>query len=748
MGSLLLLLIGIPLNLGIALASGMSATAGLVSGVIGGVVVGLLAGCPLMVTGPATGLIAVVWQITDKHGLAGMGPILLMAGLLQIVIGRLNMGPWFRAVAPAVIQGMLAGIGVLIFASQFHVMLELKPYKVGILNILTMPKVVYSALTTGSQSSHLAAILGAVTIFVTGIWGRLPGKARLIPGSLVGIAVSVAIASVGRFPVSYVQIPENLGSDLQLFRPEMLKTYLEASAWGSILALTLIATAQTLLTATAVDRLHGGEQTNYNQETIAQGAGNAIAGLLGVLPICGVIVRSASNLGAGARTRWSTVLHGVWLGIFAFLFADTMRILPISSLAGALVYTGYRLVDLKAVKELSKYSRGEVANYWVTLLAIVFTDVLTGILVGFTVSAARLIYVLTHCSTHYREDDGTGASVVEIKGSATFFTLPALARSLRKVPPKREVHIFVRGLNYIDHACLEHLMTWEERYIRQGGQVYVEWDHLIGRFNRPMTRDLAEKGAVQGALTQASSDRSSDAYDDLISRAIIVDLDEALNYSVLVESVARALDDRLPSSGRRNLTRALMHEFAEGGPKVVNYGALPNQLLFGLNSNELVVVRARQGVHLEPVGEVEGSPVCWLFLFSPGGEAGRHFRLLAALASRIEETQVDEWLALEGEVGLREFFSRHQRFVTVQVTATGATGEFVDRSVAQIAAALPSSSLIAWVDREGRGIVPKGQTVVKAGDRITILGNHEDIEQLARAYGRVSEAVEDRKESR
>ena len=735
MGSFLLLLIGIPLNLGIALASGMSATAGLVSGVIGGIVVGLLAGCPLMVTGPATGLIAVVWQITDKHGYAGLGPVLMMSGLLQIVIGRMNLGPWFRAVAPAVIQGMLAGIGVLIFASQFHVMLELKPYKVGIMNILTMPKVVLEALTTGSQSSHLAAILGAVTIFVTVVWGRLPGRAKLFPGSLVGIAVSVAIASVGRFQVSYVQIPDNLGSELRLVGPEVLKLYLQPSVWGSILALTLIATAQTLLTATAVDRLHGGEQANYNRESIAQGAGNMLAGFLGVLPVCGVIVRSASNLGAGARTRWSTVLHGVWLGIFAFFFADTMRILPISSLAGALVYTGYRLVDVRAVKELSKYSRGEVANYWVTLLAIVFTDVLTGILLGFTLSAARLIYVLTHCSTNYREDEATGASVVEIKGSATFFTLPALSRALRKVPPKREVHVFVRGLNYIDHACLEHLISWEERYIRQGGQVFVEWDHLIGRFNRPMTRDLAEKGAVQGALIEASSERSTDAYNDLISRALVLDLETRPHYSELVSQVANALDDRLPSSGRRNLSRSLIHEFAESGPKLVNYAALPNQILFGLGSSELVVVRAQDGVNLDPVGDSENGPSCWLFLFSPPDEAGRHFRLLAALASRIEETQAEEWLALEDEPAMREFLSKHQRFVSLLVGGSPETERFIDQTVAEIASALPPSSLIAWVDREGEGIVPKGQTVVKAGDRVTILGNHEDIETITQSFG-------------
>jgi MFS superfamily sulfate permease-like transporter/mannitol/fructose-specific phosphotransferase system IIA component (Ntr-type) len=733
MASVLLLLIGIPLNLGIALASGMSASAGLISGVIGGILVGLLAGCPLMVTAPATGLIAAVVQIIDKHGVENLGPVVMVAGILQILIGRANLAPWFRAVAPAVIKGMLAGIGIMIFASQFHVMLELTPSKSGIVNLLTIPRVVYQGLMGGSETTHLAAILGATTVFVTVLWARLPGRARLIPGSLVGIGVSVAIASIGRFPVQRVSIPDDLASELQLIRPEQISLLLDPSVWSSVIALTLIATAQTLLTATAVDQMHGGETTNYNRETIAQGTGNLVAGILGVLPMAGVMVRSSSNLSAGARTRWSAVLHGCWLMAFAVFLAQQMRILPISSIAGVLVYAGYRLVDQKAVSELSKYSRAEVANYWVTLLAILFTDLLSGILLGFTVSAARLIYVLTHCTTRYREEE-SGASVVEIQGSATFFTLPALSRALRKVPPKREVHVFVRGLNYIDHACLEHLMVWEERYIRQGGQVFVEWDHLIGRFNQPMTKEIADKSAVQGALMEVGKSPPSDDYDQLVKGCSILDGEDSPHYAELLEQVANVLHQDLPSSGRRNLIRTLTHEFAESGPPVVSYAALPHQLLFGLSQSRLVVVRCRAGARLS-WQDPEAPPItCLLFLFSPLSAGARHLRLLSALATRIEETLPEDWLALDSEPAIRSFLLQHQRFVTMTLSAADLTAPLVGKSVAQVGSQLPTSALIVWLDRAGGGIVPKGQTVLQEGDRITILGSSEDIAQLDHAF--------------
>jgi len=734
MASLLLFLIGIPLNLGIALASGASATAGLASGVVGGLVVGTLTGCPLMVSGPATGLIAMIWQITDKHGFEALGPVCLMAGFFQIMIGILNLGPWFRAVAPAVIQGMLAGIGILIFASQFHVMLEQIPAKIGIINLLTIPKVLYEGFFgSGTQATHLAGILGALTILLTVLWSKLPGRAKLIPGSLIGIAVAILVARLGKFPVQFVQIPDDLVSEFHFMSVQKLSMLSDISIWGSVAALCFIATAQTLLTATAVDKLHG-SSTNYNKEAIAQGAGNMAAGLLGILPLAGVIVRSATNIQAGASSRLSTILQGLWVSIFAFFFAASMKVIPISGLAAVLVYTGYRLVNINAIRELSRFSRGEVINYWVTLIAIVCTDLLTGIVAGFALSAARLIYVLTHCSTEFRQDPQTGASVVEIQGSATFFTLPALARALRRVPPGLEVHLFVSRLNYIDHACLEHLMSWEEQYINQGGQVYVEWDHLIGRFNRPLTREIAEKGAVQGAIHQIEQEDRGDTYDALVARGALLEI-EASHYEEVVEQVVQVLGSKLDGNAASRVRSALLHEFAETGPPSMGYAAVPNLLLHELTRPELVLVRCKQGIRISRSGlEKPITATCLLFLLSPSNAVGEHLRVLAALASRLEEATEQAWLEAIQPEQLRDFLLRHRRFVSLAIQSGERSEEFAGKAVWEVASTLPASCLIAWLDREGKGIVPKGNTKIQVGDRITILGTPDDISEVFSTY--------------
>jgi len=731
MASLLLFLIAIPLNLGISLASGLTATQGLVGGVIGGVVVGMLSGCPLMVTGPATGLIAIIWQITDAHGLAALGPVAMAAGGLQIALGMLSLAPWFRAVAPAVIQGMLAGIGILIFASQFHVMLEGVPHKSGLVNLVRIPLEVYNALIGGgTESTHLAGILGALTILLTVLWARIPGRARLIPGSLIGVSVAIGVAWVGRMPVKYVQVPTDLAADLHFITLDGLALLLSPSVLGSVLALAFVATAQTLLTATAVDRLHGGEPTNYDREALAQGVGNMVAGALGVLPMCGVIVRSAANVQAGGTSRASAMLQGLWVGLFTVFFSKFLNLIPISSLAGVLVYTGYRLVDVKALRGLSKFGRGELIICWVTLLGVVTTDVLTGILVGFLVSAARLVYVLSHCRTQIRQE-GSRQVVVEIQGSATFFTLPALARSLRRVRTGQEVHVFVSRLNYIDHACLEHLMSWEEKYLERGGEVFIEWDHLMGRFRSPLTREIAEKGAVEQALVGLNAEIPREGYEALVTRSLVLDLTEPLSYQQLVEKVIAELGARLDEASQREARRGLLHELAEQGPPRVGGAALPCHRLSGLSGVEMVLVRCRAPVQLP------GGPAgCLVFVFGPEGQTGEYLRQLAALASRLEEANLADWEAAVGASGLKQFLLHRSRFVTLEIQALGPTAELVGMAVSEVAAqALPPGALIALIDREGRALVPKGRTELLGGDRVTILGAPSDIEELRERFG-------------
>ena len=192
LASIVVFLVAVPLCLGIALASGLSPEAGLISGLVGGIVVGAFSGAPLLVSGPAAGLIAIVYEVIQEHGMEKLGAILFFCGLLQILFGILKLGPWFRAVSPAIVTGMLSGIGVLIFASQFHVMVDDLPKSNAIQNIVSLPGAVIKGLTISSDTNHhIAAVVGVLTIVIMIIWKFAPAKLKVLPSALVGVLISI-----------------------------------------------------------------------------------------------------------------------------------------------------------------------------------------------------------------------------------------------------------------------------------------------------------------------------------------------------------------------------------------------------------------------------------------------------------------------------------------------------------------------------------------------------------------------------
>ena len=215
LASIVVFLVALPLCMGIAIASNLPPAAGLVTGIVGGLIVGFLSGSPLQVSGPAAGLAVLVWQLVEKHGVETLGVIVLFAGIIQFVAGVFKLGQWFRAVSPAVIHGMLAGIGILIFAEQIHVMLDFKPIGTGVQNLLGIPGKLWAALAVGDF--HLTAgEIGLLTIFVIAGWGTLTPKSwRLLPAPLVGVAVAmIAAATLGLDNIQYVKVDANVLSDL------------------------------------------------------------------------------------------------------------------------------------------------------------------------------------------------------------------------------------------------------------------------------------------------------------------------------------------------------------------------------------------------------------------------------------------------------------------------------------------------------------------------------------------------------
>lgn len=484
MASVVVFLVALPLCMGVSIASGVPPTAGLITGIVGGLVVGFVAGSPFQVSGPAAGLTVLVWQLVQEQGLAMLGVIVLVAGLIQIAAGMCKLGQWFRAVSPAVIHGMLAGIGILILAAQFHVMLDGKPIGSGIDNLAAIPAALEQAFSNGGTALQAFAI-GVLSIVIMALWGAYaPKKLKILPAPLMAVVVAVIAAAALQLQIQYVDVPENIWSVIQWPTLASLQRLSEIPILLAALSVAFIASAETLLCASAVDQMHQGPRTKYDKELAAQGLGNAICGLFGVLPMTGVIVRSSANVEAGAKTRAAAILHGLWLLLFAAVLPFTLRYIPVASLAAVLVFTGYKLAYPKAVPKLLEYGKSEVAIYVATIGVIVATDLLKGVIFGLLLSLFKLLYVFSQLEISSNEDVLNNCLHLRLSGSATLIRLPMLATALENVRPGGEVHVHFDRLDYIDHACLDLLSNWEKQHEATNGRLVIEWDELSWKFHQ------------------------------------------------------------------------------------------------------------------------------------------------------------------------------------------------------------------------------------------------------------------------
>lgn len=483
LASLVVFLVALPLCMGVAIASGMPPASGLLTGIIGGLIVGAVSGSPFQVSGPTVSLALIVWEIVSRFGPATLGVIVLLSGILQITFGTLRWGRIFRALSPAVVQGMLSGIGLLILVSQFHVMLDDKPKGNGLENLLAIPPLLWKVITFHDGSHEIAALIGLLTILIILIWERLPvEKLRgAIPPTLLAVIVSTAVAVLMNLEVNRVQLPENLFSACSVPDFSVLATVGWLVLLQQALTIALVGSAETLLTANAIDRMLPSHKSNYDKELIAQGIGNTVCGAISALPVAGVIVRSSVNVKAGAQTKASTVLHGIWLLLFTLVFPFVMRQIPSAALAALLVYTGYRLIDIRAAKRIAEIGKSELLIFVVTAVAILITDLFTGVVVGVTMSAAKLLYVF--CKLDIQKKIVDGKITLKLVGAATFFSLPKLADALEALPTDTELHVDFSRVTYIDHASLDLLMKWEGQYKSQGGTLTIDWGLVQARFN-------------------------------------------------------------------------------------------------------------------------------------------------------------------------------------------------------------------------------------------------------------------------
>lgn len=487
LSSLVVFLVALPLCMGIAIASGVHPAAGLITGIIGGIVVGALSGSPLQVSGPAAGLAVIIWEIVSKHGIAALGLILIVAGLAQVAFGALKLGRIFRAVSPAVVQGMLSGIGLLIFASQFHVMLDDKPKGSGLDNLIAIPKILADVLTFNHDFNHIAALIGLITIAMILLWEKLPlAKLRnAVPPTLISVLAATVLAAVMKLDVKHVELPNNIVSAINW--PDL--SLIPQLGWVILtqgLIVAFIASAETLLSASAIDRMAPENKAKYDKELVAQGVGNTLCGIVGALPLTGVIVRSSVNVKAGAKSRLSAIFHGVWLLLFVVAFPSLLKQIPTSVLAALLVYTGYKLLNISEIKAIAKQSKTEALILLATMITIVAVDLLTGVLTGIVLSVLKILYVFCKVDIVREEDDEQ--ITLTLVGAATFLSLPKISDEIEKLDHHTDLHIDLSGLMYMDHACLEAIKAFERQFKDQGGNITLEWGHDQKNFKKSTLR--------------------------------------------------------------------------------------------------------------------------------------------------------------------------------------------------------------------------------------------------------------------
>ncbi|WP_280472454.1 bifunctional SulP family inorganic anion transporter/carbonic anhydrase [Nocardia cyriacigeorgica] len=460
--SIVVFLVALPLSLGIAYASGAPVASGLIAAVIGGIVAGSLGGSVLQVSGPAAGLTVIVAESINQFGWRITGFIVIAAGALQILFGLSRIARAALAVAPVVVHAMLAGIGVTIALQQVHVLLGGDSASSAWANISTLPAQLGSLHVGGT-------FIGLVVIAVMLGWKYVPERIRVVPGPLVAILLATVLSLVLPLDVARITLEGSLFDATGL--PEIPSGNWTAVA-VMILTFALIASVESLLSAVAIDKMHTGPRANFDRELIGQGSANMLSGLIGGLPVTGVIVRSSTNVMAGARSKASAVMHGVWVLLFSVALAGLVQQIPPAALAGLLIVIGVQLVKIAHIK--MAHRTGDLVVYLVTIATVVFLNLLEGVLIGLALAFALLLWRVVRVVIDAKPLSGSDRWLVTIDGSCTFLALPKLSSTLAKVPAGVGVTVEMT-VDFLDHAAYEAIVDWARQHEANGGTVdFVE----------------------------------------------------------------------------------------------------------------------------------------------------------------------------------------------------------------------------------------------------------------------------------
>lgn len=489
-------LIALPLGLGLAMASEAPPIAGIITAIVGGLVVSFLGGSHITITGPGNGLVGVLLVAITTLGLENAYAAIIFSGVLLVLLGFLRMGKLADFFPSSAIHGMLAAIGLIILGKQFHIMLGNKILRDnGIEYLLEIPNTIKLAINYNNEGLTYAALAGLISLAIMIFYPKIRNKyLQLIPAPMWIVILSIAFSYYFEL---IAQRPNPIDSNYMLSGVPNLNEIVsqlpeinfgkirELSFWSSVIALTLIASIESLLSIKAVDKLDPKKRrSNVNKDLKALGLATIGSGFLGGLNVVTVIARSSVNANNGGSNKSSNFFHAVFLLAFIALFSTQLSRIPLPALMAILVFTGYKLASPEIIKKIFLIGKEQLIIFFITLYITLKVGLITGITMG--VLATFIIHVIINKSfalffrnmlkpnvLMYREEDNNDNYYISVKHFCNFLNYYRLKEKLNMVPQDKDVIVDFSMCEFVDHTIMEKMNNYQELFAKKEGHLEV-----------------------------------------------------------------------------------------------------------------------------------------------------------------------------------------------------------------------------------------------------------------------------------
>lgn len=523
---LVVFLVALPLCLGIAMASGAPLFSGIIAGIVGGIVVGILSQSHVSVSGPAAGLTAIVFvAISNLGGFEVFLTAVVLAGVMQLILGFMKAGTISNYFPTNVIEGMLAGIGVIIFLKQIPVALG-SEVEIGTgFAIFTD----LSASFLDVQPGIILITLVSLTVLIA--WDKVPflKNLKLIPGALVAVLTGTVLNEIFLITGSPLAVTSNflvnlpVPTSMEEFNGILISPNFSAisdpNVWVVAITLTIVASIETLLCIEATERMDPHKRfTSTNRELKAQGVGNMISGLLGGLPMTSVVVRSSANINSGAKTKMSAIIHGIFLLVSVISIPLLLNKIPMATLAAILLTIGYRLAKPATFKHFWEKGKYQFIPFISTLLAVVFTDLLKGVALGMIISVIFILRGNIKRAYFFRKEEYHDGDIihVDLAQEVSFLNKAAIKLTLNNLPKHSKVIINASDTVYIAHDVLDLIHEFKTINAPEKG-IEVRLVGFKESYLLNNDLDSSDKNVFVEHLSSSGKNRGNSSHKDVIT---------------------------------------------------------------------------------------------------------------------------------------------------------------------------------------------------------------------------------------